>query len=32
MNVYYDPEEFGLKIVAKIEWDDEPHSYNLTVV
>lgn len=32
MNVYYGPEEFDLKTVGEISWDDEPYQFELTVV
>lgn len=31
-NIYYNPEAFGLEIVGEIEWDDEPYTFNMTVV
>lgn len=31
-DVYYNPEEFGLKIVGEIDWSDGCYQYDLTVV
>lgn len=31
-DVYYQPEEFGLKVVDTIEWDDEAYQFNMTAV
>ena len=32
MNVYYDPEKFGLKIIGEIEWSDGCWQFDTTVV
>lgn len=31
-DVYYQPEKFGLKIIADVEWDHEDYQFNMTVV
>lgn len=31
-NIYYDPDKFGLKVVAVIELEDEPYSFDTLVV
>lgn len=32
MNIYYDPEKFGLSIFDEIEWSDGCYQFDLTVV
>lgn len=32
MNLYYEPQEAGLEIVADIDWYDEPYEFDMTVV
>lgn len=32
MNLYYSPEDYDLTLVGSIDWNDEPYSFDLTVV
>lgn len=32
MNIYFDPEKFGLEIVGEVEWSDECYQFDKTVV
>lgn len=32
MNIYYQPEEYGLKTVGEVEWGDGYYNFDLTVV
>lgn len=32
MNIYYDPEKFGLATVGEVEWSDGCYQFDLTVV
>lgn len=32
MNVYYNPEKFGLRIVGQMSWCDDAYQFDMTVV
>lgn len=31
-DLYYHPENYGLKVIGAIEWTDEPYEFDLTIV
>ncbi len=32
MNIYYNPEKYGLEPVGAIDWNDEPYEFDMTAV